>query len=204
MMLFGLKFFNPTISFLPFLSCKLSIITHFSLPSKLDQHHFKVLKIVEFNPFLLPPQSGDSSWLGAESGWKLVWCHEWIPHLCHTLFDLVREWRSLTSPGWAEGGRVKNSSLRKLWCVTATWKLLDVERSSKEIRKKLIGEKKASLITGVLIIRVQHSGTGWQFLLSATHFIMSSGKALWAFHEPQSPFSKWIIPLSYPSSYFQE
>lgn len=64
--------------------------------------------------------------------------------------------------------------------------------------KKLIGENKTSLITRVLITRVQHSGTGWQFLLSATPFIMSSGKALRAFHEPQFPFSKWLLPLSYP------
>ena len=61
-----------------------------------------------------------------------------------TPFDLVREWRSLTCSlagldVWftAIGGGTKRNCLKKLWFARKTWKLLDIERSSEEIRKNI-------------------------------------------------------------------
>lgn len=164
---------------LALLSCRLSIITHSSIPNKLDQHHFRVLKIVKSNPFPLPPQSGGSSWLGAESAWRPVWWQEWIPPLYHSVWlsKWVEEphflwlgWR-----WWSQNQLLEEALVCKNNMETAGY--------SKEQwggdKKKILGEKKASLITRVLITRVQHLAAGCQFLLSATHFMMSSGKALW-------------------------
>lgn len=168
-----------TVSFLPALAllfCRLNIITHFSLPNKLDQHHFRVLKIVDSNPFPLPPQSG-----GSRIRLNTCVSHEWVPHLCHNETHSIWLGKRVEEPhflwlGWRLWSQ--KCLLEKLWSAGATWKLLDVERSSEGTRKK-IGEKKARLITRVLIIWVQYSGTGCQFLCSATHFIMSYGKELW-------------------------
>lgn len=178
--LFGLVFFNPTDCELPTSTstsfCRLSTITHFSLPNKLDQHHFRVLKIVDSNPFPLPPQSG-----GSRIRLNTCVSHEWVPHLCHNETHSIWLGKRVEEPhflwlGWRLWSQ--KYLLEKLWSAGATWKLLDVERSSEGTRKK-IGEKKARLITRVLIIWVQYSGTGCQFLCSATHFIMSYGKELW-------------------------